>query len=105
MVLAPGRGLGAARGEPPMLNWLRKRLGIHVYEEFTQWETHQQKFTRPTSVEVDGTLALRREVLEWTERWQDSATQTGWHRAGTLTRQAAFGGMQTRIAPRTRGVR
>ena len=24
-----------------MLNWLKKKLGYHVCEEWTQWETHE----------------------------------------------------------------
>ncbi len=34
-----------------MLNWLWKKLGYHICEEFTQWQTFQQNRTRMATEE------------------------------------------------------
>ena len=52
-----------------MLDWLWKKFGYHVCEEFTQWETHKARFQRPaTSKEVIWNEVT---VVEYTRRWQE----------------------------------
>ena len=52
-----------------MFNWLRKKLGYHVCEEFTQWKTYKGTYERQ---------ATRQEVIwngvsvvAFTKRWQE----------------------------------
>jgi hypothetical protein len=53
------------------LDWLRKRLGYHVCEEFTRWETFEGKFARvPRDIE-ESILAGGAERIEFTRRWQE----------------------------------
>ncbi len=54
-----------------VLNWIKKKLGYHVCEEWTQWEQFQGTFRRPTSYEVDGSLWINVKELEYTRRWQE----------------------------------
>ena len=54
-----------------MFNWLWKRLGYHVCEEFTQWETHKVTFSRLTDYKRDGMIALRVDRVKYTKRWQE----------------------------------
>jgi hypothetical protein len=53
------------------LNWLWKRLGYHVCEEFTQWETYEGKYSRPTSYEQDGSIWIETKKITFTRRWQE----------------------------------
>lgn len=50
-----------------LLDWIRKRLGYHVCEEFTQWETVVGHYSNKLISSQRGTVA------EWksTERWQE----------------------------------
>ena len=54
-----------------MLEWLWKRLGYHVCEEFTQWQDCRGTYTRPTTVELDGMLALDVDQITYSRRWQE----------------------------------
>lgn len=57
------------------INWLKKRLGYHVCEEFTQWETKEARYSRPTTL-ADGIMPdffnneTTKEII-WNERWQE----------------------------------
>ena len=53
------------------LDWLASFYGGHVCNEFTRYEIREENFTRQTSVEKDGTLALKTDEIEFTRRWQE----------------------------------
>ena len=53
-----------------ILNWIRKRFGYHVCEEFTQWEDVTRQMVRaPTEDEVwnGGKIGT---MIEYIEKWQ-----------------------------------
>jgi hypothetical protein len=52
-----------------MFNWLRKRLGYHVCEEFTQWEVKRQKFEGCIINTFTGDVVVESVVRE--KRWQE----------------------------------
>lgn len=52
-----------------MWNWLKKKLGYHVCEEFTQWETklvHCTRLADPKEVVMNQTT-----TVEYTEKFQE----------------------------------
>jgi len=55
-----------------LINWYKRTiLKEHICEEFTQWKTWKQDFSRPTSYRIDGDIALRQNTIEFTKRWQE----------------------------------
>lgn len=53
------------------MNWLWKKLGYHVCEEFTQWETRQENFTRPVRDMTERIKLGWVTTVEYTKRWQE----------------------------------
>ena len=52
-----------------MLDLIRKKLGYHVCEEFTQWEAHTtfHHYVRPSDlIEPNPNL-----VIDYVDRWQE----------------------------------
>lgn len=52
-----------------LYNWLLKKLGYHVCEEFTQWENKEALFSRPATMEEYVSANTR--TIEFTRRWQE----------------------------------
>ena len=53
-------------------NWLFKRLGVHVCEEFTQWEKHLANCTRTHEIDpfTLSTVVLKKPIV-FTRTWQE----------------------------------
>lgn len=55
-----------------MINRILKRLGYHVCEEFTQWETLTADCSRPAVYPHDGMRGLDESgTIHYTRRWQE----------------------------------
>jgi hypothetical protein len=53
-----------------ILAWLRKRLGHHVCEEFTRWETFKANCSR-VPYSLDERVSAGTTEIEFTRRWQE----------------------------------
>ncbi|MDE2104711.1 MAG: hypothetical protein KGL39_46170 [Patescibacteria group bacterium] len=53
-----------------MIRWLKKKLGYHVCEQFSQWERNAVDCTRPVDW-TDGNCYLNGQTtIEFTRKWQ-----------------------------------
>lgn len=53
-----------------MTDWLWRRLGYHVCDEFTQWEARQANFVRVPVDAMEFAITGKTEI-EYTRRWQE----------------------------------
>ena len=53
-----------------LIDWLQRRLGFHVCDEFTQWEELSGRFSRPRDID-DIRAGVLTETIEFTSRWQE----------------------------------
>lgn len=59
-----------------IVDFVRKRLGYHVCEEFTRWEKKQCNYERPATIEHDGVLAVGQKKVVWTVYWMERKCTT-----------------------------
>jgi hypothetical protein len=52
-----------------LLNWLRKKMGYHVCEEFTQWIEYERLFERQAY--HNEPAFIKSGVVRFTTRWQE----------------------------------
>lgn len=52
-----------------IIAWIKKRLGCHVCDEFTQWKSYSCRCIR-ASRPGDGNAYIDGRDVEWTEHWQ-----------------------------------
>ncbi len=52
-----------------IIDWFRKKMGYHVCEEFTQWETIMAEYERPARISEPTFLTTG--VVPYTKRWQE----------------------------------
>ena len=54
-----------------ILNWLKKKLGYHVCEEFTRWETRVGLYERPCGPGDGNQYFAGVKTIEFSRRWQE----------------------------------
>lgn len=56
-----------------MISWIKKKLGYHVCEEFTQWQTMRGTYEREPDITSPGdfqAMVENRKII-FTKRWQE----------------------------------